>query len=255
MKLRPLALIGLTLTLLITPLTVCAEDAPRAAPAAKKEPRYHNVTLQGINVQCVSFDIRSHQLHVLDQPAGPGTLWPTSKEAAISIGGIAAINAGFFTPEGKALGVCIANGTRTGATHASSLGSGVWYEDKGRSSILRREKSNFRANHLLQAGPMLAEKAAPVHGLDTKRQSARCFIAWDGGSLWLIGRTSPCTLHALATAIAGASPAGFPIATALNLDGGRSAELYVSADIPGGGLTVRPFFNNPVRNFLVLKPR
>ena len=248
MILRLFSLFAMTLALL-------AEDAPRAAPVAKVAPRYHNVTLQGITMQCVSFDIRSHQLHVLDQPAGPGTLWPTSKEAAQSIGGIAAINAGFFTPEGKPLGVCIANGKRAGATHPSSLGSGVWYEDQGRSSILRREKSNFRANHLLQAGPMLAEKSAPVKGLEAKRQSARSFIAWDGGSLWVIGRTSPCTLSALSAALAGASPAGFPIASALNLDGGRSAELFVSADIPGGGQTVRPFFNNPVRNFLVLKPR
>lgn len=240
---------------LLSIITALAQDAPRAIVVETAAPQYHSVTLQGIHMQCVSFDIRTHALQVLDQPNGPGSQWPTCQDAAKSVNGLAAINAGFFTPAGKPLGVVIANNVRAGSNNASSLGSGVWYEANGRSAIIRREKTNFRAPHLIQAGPMLAEKSQSIKGLDATRTSARCFLAWDGGSRWLIARTAPCSLHALSTALAGASPAAFPISTALNLDGGRSAELHVSSSINGGPLTTRPFWNNPVRNFLVLTKR
>lgn len=234
---------------------VHAQEKKQVATTEKSPPRYHNVTVNGITMQGVSFDIRTHQLQVLDQPNGPGTLWATCKEAATSVQAIAAVNASFFTPEGKPLGVCIANGVRSGATHQSSLGSGVWFEADGKSGIVRREKSNFRATNLIQAGPFLAEKSATINGLDDKRQSARTFIAWDGGNQWCIVRTSPCSLHALSQLIAGKSHLGFPMAHALNFDGGRSAELYVAGELAGADLTVRPFFNLPVRNFVVLKKR
>lgn len=237
-------------------LSLSASAAPpRAIVVEIPVPQYKNVVANGISMQCVTFDSRSHFLRVLDQPNGPGSQWPTSQAAAQSVNGLAAINAGFFTPQGNPLGVVIANGKKAGANNPSSLGAGVWYEANGKTSIIRREKTNFNAPHLLQAGPMLAENSGAIKGLDDTKTSARCFIAWDGGSTWMIARTAPCSLNKLSQSLAGASPAGFPIRCALNLDGGRSAELYVSQGVAGGPTFNRPIWNNPVRNFLVLQAR
>jgi exopolysaccharide biosynthesis protein len=206
-------------------------------------------------LQTVTFDARSHRLRLIDQPQGPGTLFASAEAAAKSVHGMAAINAGYFTPEGKPLGILICRGKKIGGNNPSSLGSAVWFEAKGKTGIIRREKTNFNAPELLQAGPLLAENSQAIAGLENNKTSARCFLAWDGGSMWMIARTSPCTLAQLSAIIAGQSPCGFPITTALNLDGGTSADLYVSGDVVGGPTSYRAIWNKPVRNFLVLEKR
>jgi hypothetical protein len=108
---------------------------------------------------------------------------------------------------------------------------------------------------LLQAGPLLVENGHAVGGLENTKTSARTLILWDGGQRWWIGRTPPCTLANLAAALAASQPAGWSAQHALNLDGGRSADLWVSDAVSGGPLSRRPPWNRPVRNFLVLRPR
>lgn len=241
--------------ILLALLVIGCEAAPRAIPVDVAKPKLHVVTHQGIVLQAVTFDARSHRLRLLDQPNGPGTLWPDARAAARSVSALAAINAGFFTPEGKPLGVMISDGKKLGANNPSSLGSAVWFEANGRTGIVRREKSNFNAPQLLQAGPLLAEGSKAIAGLENGKTSARCFIAWDGGTLWMIARTSPCTLAQLTQSIAGQSPCGFPIQSAINLDGGSSADLYVAKEVNGGPAIYRAIWNKPVRNFLVLQVR
>jgi len=181
--------------------------------------------------------------------------------AGNSRGALAAVNAGFFTPEGAPLGLVIASGTRTGSWNSSSsLGSGLWLETAdGRSSIVRREKLGPSAassmRELLQAGPMLVENDHAVSGLDANKSSIRTLILWDGGTRWWIGRTNFCSLAQLAAATASSQPAAWPVRHALNLDGGRSSDLWISDRIPGGPLTRRAPWNKPVRNFLILTPR
>jgi hypothetical protein len=237
---------------------------PVAAPVAPRPylPLKHiTVNVGGVQLDGVQFDSRTHRLEVADQPNGPGSKWLDSQAAARASGGLAAINAGFFTPEGKPLGLVVTAGEGRGGWNGdSSLGSGIWYEDPaGRSAIVRREKLGKagakKMRELIQAGPMLIERKAAVGGLDDVKSSARIVLLWDGSSRWLMARTSPCTLAGLSRALAGASPAGWPVSTALNLDGGRSAELWISDHVSGGGGFTRPIWNKPVRNFLVLKPR
>lgn len=209
----------------------------------------------------VAFDTRSHRLVVADQTGGPGSRFPDATAAARAHGGIAALNAGFFTPAGEPLGLVVSSGKPAGAWNtASSLGSGVWHADAaGQSAISRREalgrSGALAMRELLQAGPMLVENRRPVSGLDTKKTSVRSLILWDGGSRWWIGRTSACTLAELSATLAGSQPAGWQIRSALNLDGGRSSELWISEAIAGGPISRRPPWNRPVRNFLVLMPR
>lgn len=232
---------------------------PAPSPPATS-PQVIGREISGITFEGVSFDSRSHRLRVVDQPGGPDSRFADSASAGKSLGGIAAVNAGFFTPEGTPLGLVISSGKGSGNWNsASSLGSGVWYESGAGSGITRREKigrAGAKGMHeLLQAGPLLIENNQPIGGLEATKPSVRMLMLWDGGTRWWIGRGSACTLAQLGNALATGSPAGWPIRSALNLDGGRSSDLWISEAVPGGPVLRRPPWNRPVRNFLVLTPR
>lgn len=243
--------------------------APRAAavPAAPEPrpalpplpPRATSCEVAGILFEGVGFDSRSHRLLVADQADGPGSRWPDAAAAAAAQHGLAAINAGYFTPEGQPLGKVVAAGSPAGSwNRASSLGSGVWLEPANGSPALRRREAvpaTIAARELVQAGPWLVENRHAVSGLEATKSSVRSLILWDGGNRWWIGRASSCTLAALGRAVAAGAPAAWPVCHALNLDGGRSSDLAIGAAIAGGPLTRRAPWNRPVRNFLVLVGR
>ncbi len=214
-------------------------------------------SLSGINFEGVAFDSRNHRLAVVDQPSGPGSRYPEAKAAAASRNALAAFNAGFFTPEGSPLGKLVSAGVPAGSWNRSSLGSG-WFreESSGHMALGRRSgESTTGQREMLQAGPLLVENGTAVSGLDTAKPAVRMFIAWDGGSRWWIGRSSSCTLAELGAALRNGSPSSWPVRMALNLDGGRSTDLWISSAVPGGPANFRPPWNRPVRNFLVLTPR
>jgi hypothetical protein len=216
--------------------------------------------VSGIEFVGVGFDARVHRLAVVDQAGGPGSRFADAAEAGRSAGGIAAVNGGFFTPDGGPLGLVIAAGKRAGAWNSTtSLGSGVWYAGaNGASGISRRENLGLTGaagmRELLQAGPMLFWNGRAVTGLDAEKSSARTMVLWDGGSRWWIGRSSPASLARIAEALTSAPVPGWPVKHALNLDGGRSSELWVSEKVGGGPVSIRPPWNKAVRNFLVLVP-
>jgi hypothetical protein len=220
-----------------------------------------DATFSGITFEGVAFDSRNYRLRVADQEAGPESEFADAAAAAHSRGGVAAINAGFFTPEGAPLGWVVADGKRSGAWNASSsLGSGIWHADAvGQMAISRREKlGRDRASQmreLLQSGPMLVEAGRVVSGLDPEKSSVRTLMLWDGGTRWWIGRASPASLAETGAALAGQGPAGWSVRHALNLDGGRSADLWIASGLDGNPLSRRPAWNRPVRNFLVLIPK
>ena len=235
---------------------------PPATPSHPAESvRATNGVFSGIVFEGVAFDARSHRLVVADQSDGPGSRFPHAASAGQSQGGLAAVNAGFFTPEGAPLGLVVTSGNPAGSWNSvSSLGSGVWHEDAaGRSAITRRENLGRSAaggmRELIQAGPMLVENGRAVSGLEAAKSSARTLILWDGANRWWLGRTSPCSLASLGAAISTGQPAGWPVRHALNLDGGRSSDLWISESVPGGPVSRRPAWNRPVRNFLLLKSR
>jgi hypothetical protein len=240
-----------------TPPLAAAVRAEPVAPVLLS-PRVTKTEHVGIHFEGVAFDTRSHRLKVVDQVGGPSSIHAVAASAAQANMGLAAVNGGFFTPAGEPLGRVIASGNRAGTWNsASSLGSGLWHADAaGKSAISRRESIGRAASEtmheLLQAGPMLVENTRAVGGLDAEKTSARTMILWDGGTRWWIGRSSPATLAAVASALTDSGVAGWRVRHALNLDGGRSSELWVSSDLSGGPLARRPAWNRPVRNFLVL---
>jgi len=228
-----------------------------AQPPQKRIPlAYHQTSRHGVTLYLVSFDDRDYHLRVADQPKGVGTRWTSAREAASSYDGVAAINGGFFTPEGKPLGLLIETGTRRGSINKSSLGAGYYISSPRGDSLVRRTQATLSgAYNLLQTGPMLVENARAVSGLSRKARRPRSFIAWDGKHHWAIGYANSCTLHELSLALAGSSPAGFEITTAINLDGGRSSDLWVGSTVKNGGKSHSGLFNKSVRNYLVLKKR
>ncbi len=247
-----------TAPLLSLPPVTGTPPIPLPSPPAKA-PALARKTIRGIFFEGVSFDSRNHRLRVIDQALGPGSTYGTSREAAAAHRALTAMNAGFFTPEGEPLGLVVSAGKRSGAWNsASSLGSGVFTEStSGRLSLSRRSSPSAfsAARELLQAGPLLVENGSAVGGLDREKIAVRSLLMTDGGHLWWIGKTSPCSLAALGDALASSSPAPWPARTALNLDGGRSSDLFVSPEIPGGPIERRGILNRPVRNFLILMPR
>lgn len=198
----------------------------------------------------MSFDSRTQRLVVADQEGGPGSKWADAETAAGAYGGLAAINAGFFTPEGKPLGLVVSGGQRRGSLNRSSLGAG-FYAGGSSPALLRRERGGS-GPEVLQTGPFLVESGKASGGLSPKSSTARSFIAWDGGSGWVLARTGGCSLAELAQALVGAELGGVKIHSALNLDGGRSSDLWISSTVAGGPVRERPLWNKPVRNFLVL---
>jgi hypothetical protein len=215
----------------------------------------------GTLLQGVAFDAREYRMRVVDQKNGPGSEFADAEAAARALGGIAAVNAGFFTPEGDPLGLVISEGAETGSWNsASSLGSALWQEDRlGELSIIRRSaeaKANATCTrNLLQAGPLLIEHGQVVGGLENRKTSARTLVLWDGGQRWWVGCASPVTLAELAAALVQKPPVTWKPRIALNVDGGRSSELWVDPSLAGTEVTTRLPWNRPVRNFFVVVPR
>ena len=238
---------------------VLAPPNPQAPFYPVKAPALTRVLIRGIHFEGASFDARSHRLLVIDQPNGPASMFDTCQEVARQYDALLALNAGFFTPDGDPLGLVISKGKRAGAWNsASSLGSGIFSESAtGKLSITRRGSPTafLDARELIQAGPLLVENGGAVGGLDSGKSAVRSILMTDGGTRWWIGRTSLCSLSALGEALASVSPTSWPIRHALNLDGGRSTDLFVSTKIPGGPFARRGILNRPVRNFLILNPR
>jgi len=234
-----------------------AKQAPEMVPPRVSNafaPRAFETSIGGIPAEGVRFHASTHRLTVADQSAGPGSQWPDAKSAGS--GALAAINASFFNPDGSPLGLVITQGQRRGAMNrASSLGAGFFVESaSSRLEILRREKFQG-GREAIQSGPFLVEDGRTVGGLSETTSSARSFIATDGAGGWVLVRTGPCSLAGLGRALRGAGLDGVSVRTALNLDGGRSSEIWISGELTGGPRFTRPLWNKPVRNFLVLRAR
>lgn len=232
------------------------EPAPPPKPSTPVPLGHGSTRIDGIAVEFVRFDSRTHRLAVVDQARGPGSEFTDSRAAGRARGALAAINGGFFTPEGEPLGRVISDGQSRGAINrASSLGAGFLVETSGGQLQIVRRRHFAGGRQALQSGPFLTENHRPVGGLDAEARAARSWVATDGNGGWLVARSGPSTLAGLAAALEGAEIGGIRPRTALNLDGGRSSELWVAPEVPGGPAFTRPLWNKPVRNFLVLRPR
>lgn len=233
-----------------------AEPAPSLVAVQKSDVPLASgeVTLRGITIRYVTFSADDYRLRVVDQKGGPGSRFRSAREAAKSVDGVAAINAGFFTPEGEPLGFVVTGGDRRGARNRSSLGAGVYVDRGGRRQIVRRANyaGDAGVTEALQAGPFLIESGRVKAGLSDRKAAARSFVATDDKGGWAIAQTSSTNLKDLASVLAGQSLGEVKLQTALNLDGGRSCDLYISQSFGGLSGSFRGFFAADVRNWLVV---
>jgi uncharacterized protein YigE (DUF2233 family) len=240
--------------------------APRLTNAPDTWPlEVKRTTVAGAPFTYLSFDTREHTLAVIDQLNGPGSEYQSAEEVASATKALAAINGGFFTPAGRTLGLAYEKGERIGSlNNSSSLGSGVVYVDRklARPVILRRATFEALQNNsaadpleLLQSGPFLVENSKPVTGLSKDNERLRSLLLWDGEYHFAFAQCGEISLANLGAALAKQPLEDFKITSALNLDGGRSADFHITSRVSGGPQTLRRWWNKPVRNHLIALPQ
>ena len=251
--------------LLTSVLGVHAQDTPRAIIINEPSepivyPSYHRVNPKGVKLHLVKFDSRHYQLSIIDQKNGPATEWVDAASLGRDQNALAVINGGFFTAKGAPLGMVITSGIQRGANNLSSLGSGFYFANKAHAGIARRSTINevirvAKPSQLIQSGPMLYYQGHAVKGLSTEKSRPRSFVATDGAFQWLIGYAETATLAQLGDALGNKALAGVNIYHAMNLDGGRSSDFWISQSVTNGNKTFKAFWNKPVRNFLILEKK
>jgi len=252
--------------LILSPLLLfsCTKPAQSSPPHSQKpilkqsKPiDYGKLEKYNTRLHFVSFNTTDYQIEVADQPKGPGSLWKDAKAAAHAQNALVAINAGFFSPEGKPVGLCIDDSKKTGYLNTSSLGSGALIVQPNLKTFLpRRKNSPSYKNplHMLQSGPFLVDHGKVIN-VKTREARPRSFIAWDGKDNWVIGHIEHITMANMATWLATSPFPNFKLEYALNLDGGRSCEFYLHKDITGKEKQISTLLNRKVRNFIVVKKK
>ncbi len=228
------------------------EALPETEPLQPHALQYNSFTIEGITFNVLSFDTNEYHLKVADQT--PGAKWDSAYTATSANKGLAAINGGFFTPLGTPLGLVHSAGKKSGEWNTdSSLTSGVYQFVNGSASLQRNHQADRNALELLQTGPFLLENSSPVKGLAKDTAAQRSLLLWDGANHFALAYTSSCSLDQLAQALTNL-PTPLPRHTALNLDGGRSCDLYVSPAAHSASVQKGHWLRNQVRNYLVLVP-
>jgi uncharacterized protein YigE (DUF2233 family) len=221
------------------------------APSNPHPLKVHTASLNGTTFTVVTFDRRDYTLKVVDQKNGPGSQFRSAQAAAQ--GSLAAINGGFFNPDGSPLGLVITSGEARGTFNSASfLGTGIL---DAKNLTLATRQSYRKSPELLQAGPRLVWKGEPLTGLSAKNERPRSFLIWDGQNHFGLAHANTATLQGLANNLKSQPLPGFNLQYALNLDGGTSCDLWVSDSVPGGPTTKRSFFTKDARNYLALKKR
>lgn len=226
---------------------------PLAGAAAHYEVRVVSAPDQ-VKLSLVVFDSRRCRLRVIDQPdprAGGGAITHLMRAHAA----VAGVNGGFFTPDFRPLGLVISDRRVIGSFQRSGLISGLALQLGDQPYLIWNSEYQGHSGvaDLLQSGPRLLDSGRPVAGLENAKKRARSFIATDGAFLWAIGISEPCSLAALAGALAapGTLPGLTPL-RALNLDGGNSSALWMRT--AEGKEISRPGWST-VRNYLAVVAR
>lgn len=219
---------------------------PGGAEFIEREARQATGTVQ---VQGVFFTTRQGKFSVIDNP---GRL--SLGEAMKSAGALAGTNGAYFKAGWTPVGLEIAGGAKVHGFEKAKLLSGILVVTKGVPRLVRSGAftPSPADSEALQAGPFLVENGRAISGLNAARGARRTVVATDGKGRWALLLFSHVTLAETAKILAsGAVFPDFPIAQALNLDGGSSSALWVATG-------PRPFYFpefGRVRNFLAIRPR
>jgi uncharacterized protein YigE (DUF2233 family) len=145
-------------------------------------------------------------------------------------GAVAAINANFFDPEEKPLGLVIEAGQkRNSLQQGGNLLSGVFYVANGVPAIVHRDKfQGINAEIAIQAGPRLVADSKAVDHQEPQPPSRRSGVAVTSDHRVIFYATRVrfpgATIYQIQRMLLQSS---LHITDALNLDGGSSSQLYL----------------------------
>jgi hypothetical protein len=149
-----------------------------------------------------------------------------------------AINASFFDPDGKAMGLALDRGRSVGGARLARWGALV--VERGTARVVRGAElpARPRAELVVQGLPRLVADGRPL-ALKAQR-AARTAVCADGARVTFVVTTARIEANAFARALAApAAEGGLGCRAALNLDGGPSTQLHArwrgfAAEVAGG---------------------
>lgn len=172
----------------------------------------------------------------------------TAKEIVSKTGGLVAVNAGFFDPVFKSMGLIVKDGNILNPVKPISWW-GVFSLDKNSgANVTRAEEFQLKPSveMAIQAGPRLLDDGKPLPL--KKNDSQKTFLGITPEGEIIIGTTDLCAVDA--TDLANILLKDLQLKDALNLDGGSSTQLYAKVgsyekEIPGvtavaNGIVVLP---------------
>lgn len=201
-------------------------------------------------VTAILFSESAFTLRVIDS-ASPGNA--TLENTLRHEGAPAGVNAGYFHPDFRPIGLVVADGNTLHPAEKAKLLSGIIGATKdGRISIVRSSAHSNKPTAFrdaIQCGPMLVEHGKPVPGLNAERIARRTVAATGSeGRAALVYMTSvsledAALILSLPRILGRWSPT-----SALNLDGGTSSGLWAESVVSLPEI-------KRVRNFLAVVPR
>ncbi|MCS7059803.1 MAG: phosphodiester glycosidase family protein [Anaerolineae bacterium] len=187
-------------------------------------------------------------------PDMPQTVRDWHMQTLITEGAVAVINAGFFNANNENTGLLITDGQTHGQSYRGF--GGMFFIQEGRPSLIWLAEQPYQPDsHITQAVqsfPMLVRAGRALDGVpNSGRPSRRSFVGIDRQGWVILGVTTMpiWSLTALADYLAGASD--LALDSALNLDGGGSAGMWVRG--VADGLLVNSI--DPVPAVIVVIPR
>ncbi len=183
----------------------------------------------------------------------------TVKSIANSSGAVLAINSNFFDPNGEPLGLIVSRGISLNPIHkGGKVLTGIFQVTNNGISIINR--GAFQVDGILeatQAGPRLLSSGNPVQGLKQSQVASRragvCIDAQDRliffCSRSTFGGVTMSELQRILT------DSRINCVDALNLDGGGSAQLYISVKDQNDSLVYEQSIagRDPVPTALILQ--
>lgn len=246
-------------------LTILVFAGMIACSAAEPEksvgqPALHEVQVtiatRAINLSLVAFAERDFSFRVIDNAGGNDTAkFPDLATTMEANGCVAGCNGGFFSRQPFApVGGMISGGVRTSRVNLKSWMKGLLVVRNGQPALVETDsiRTSDGFSDLLQSGTWLVRTGQSETDNSRGQIARRTFIGHDGHGRWVLGASSPCTLHELAAALRAAEVvAVIDLQTALNFDGGPSTGLWLKQS--PDNFYLQELW--PVRNYVGIVPK
>lgn len=212
----------LTSTVLLLAIAAVTEASDAAVSLAWKSLQkglaYSHVSQEGVTLHLFKTDLSRFTLSPLVTSTSTAV-----KESVETHRAIIGINANFFSDTGKPLGLVIQNHKILNPLRPVSWW-GIFFIEGGRAAIVPQAGWQPRASieSALQSGPRLLDGGDIIAGLKN-RDSPKSFLCITAPSEVVIGMTQDAMPMASLTAFLKNT---LHCASALNLDGGSSSQLY-----------------------------